>query len=54
MYRIIAKSTGNVLEARNYNNKIGFIRFFTEEEAWDYLEERYTKVGLNLWNVEKI
>ena len=53
MYCIIANSTGNVLWIIG---KLGSrpSRFFSEEEAWAYLEERYIQSGLNLWNVEKI
>ena len=49
MYQIFANSTGNVLREDTVP-----LKFFNEGQAWDYLEERYTKSGLNLWRVEKI
>ena len=53
MYQIIANSTGNVLWIIG---KLGSrpSRFFSEEEARAYLEERYTKSGLSLWTVEEV
>ena len=53
MYQIVANSTGNVLWISSIFGSHP-TNFYTEEEAWAYLEERYIQSGLSLWNVEKI
>ena len=53
MYQIVANSTGNVLGIISKHCRQP-ARFFSEEKAWAYLEERYIQSGLSLWTVEKI
>ena len=53
MFCIIAKSTGKVL-SNVAEDDCHPVLFSTLSIALAYLNERYTEVGIQLWNVEKI